>query len=113
VEHRSPDPSCNPYLALALCLSAGIDGIKRGLKAPASVDRNIFKLTEEEKAEIGIASLPGSLGEAIELTMADEMVKATLGDHIHTKYCQAKQAEYKKYSIQVSQWELDNYLSWY
>lgn len=110
IELRCPDPSCNPYLALALCLAAGLDGIKRNLTPPVSVDRNIFKLTSDERVEMGIESLPGSLMESIEYMEKDELVKKTLGDHVFEKYIDAKKEEWNEYITKVSQWEIDNYL---
>ena len=100
VELRNPDPSANPYLVLATCLAAGLDGIKNKLEVPASVDCNIFEMTEEERKEAGIEILPDNLYDAIKY----------LGEHITTKYTEAKLKEWDDYKTQVTQWELDEYL---
>ncbi len=110
VELRCPDPSANPYLALAVCLAAGLDGIRNKITPPDSVDLNIFTMTEEEKAAKGIKNLPASLKEALELFEKNEFVKSVLGDHTAGKYLEAKNAEWNQYTVQVSQWELDQYL---
>lgn len=110
IELRCPDPSANPYLALAVCLAAGLDGIKNKLTPPDSVDLNIFAMTEDEKKTRGIKSLPTSLKEALILFEQDEFVKSVLGEHTVEKYLEAKWAEWHQYATQVSQWELDQYL---
>lgn len=110
VELRCPDPSANPYLALAVCLAAGLDGIRNKITPPDSVDLNIFTMTEEEKAAKGIKNLPASLKEALGQFEKSEFVKSVLGDHTAGKYLEAKNAEWNQYSVQVSQWELDQYL---
>lgn len=110
VELRCPDPSANPYLALAVCLAAGLDGIRNKITPPDSVDLNIFTMTEEEKAAKGIKNLPASLKEALGQFEKSEFVKSVLGDHTASKYLEAKNAEWNQYSVQVSQWELDQYL---
>lgn len=110
VELRCPDPSANPYLALAVCLAAGLDGIKNKLAPPDSVDKNIFEMSEEEKTQKGIKNLPGSLKDALNLLEKSAFVRTVLGDHTVNKYLEAKNAEWDQYSLQVSQWELDQYL---
>lgn len=110
VELRCPDPSANPYLAIAVCLAAGLDGIKRNLKAPDSVDTNIYNLTEEQRKELSIESLPSNLLEAIELTKHSAFVKDSIGEHIHTCYVEAKEAEYKEYALRTTPWEIKKYL---
>ncbi|QHQ61271.1 type I glutamate--ammonia ligase [Anaerocolumna sedimenticola] len=110
VELRCPDPAANPYLALAVCLAAGLDGIKNKLTPPDSVDMNIFTMTEEEKADKGIKNLPSNLKEALVAFEKNELVKIVLGEHTTSKYLEAKNAEWNQYTIQVSQWELDQYL---
>ncbi len=110
VELRCPDPSANPYLALAVCLAAGLDGIKNKLTPPESVDMNIFTMTDEEKADKGIKNLPSNLKEALVAFEKNELVKIVLGEHTTSKYLEAKNAEWNQYTIQVSQWELDQYL---
>lgn len=110
IELRSPDPACNPYLALAVCLAAGLDGIKRKLKPAASVDRNIYEMTKKEQLELGIESLPESLYEAIIEFEKDDLIKKVLGSHSYEKYLEAKVQEWKEYSNQVTGWEIDQYL---
>ena len=98
---------------MTLCLAAGLDGIKRGLKPCPPVDANIFKLTEEEREEQGVFSLPDSLKSAIHCMKKDELVRKTLGDHIYRKYIAHKTSEWYQYSIRISQWEIDRYLMRY
>jgi glutamine synthetase len=110
LELRSPDPSCNPYLALAVTLQAGLDGIRKKTMAPPPVNRNINEMDPEERRALGIGSLPGSLDEAIEELLRDEVVCAALGDHIVSRFVDAKRIETDVYRTQVHQWELDQYL---
>ncbi|MDI3538792.1 MAG: glutamine synthetase [Bacillota bacterium] len=111
LELRSPDPSCNPYLAMAVILKAGLDGVKRGLTPPEPVNTNIYDLTEEERLEMGIPSLPANLGEALECLKKDDVIKEALGDHVFKRFIDAKQIEWNLYRTQVHQWELDQYLN--
>ncbi len=111
LELRSPDPSCNPYLALAVMLEAGLDGIRQRLPVPEPVNRNLYRLSERERAELGVQSLPGSLREALAELRRSEVIRGALGDHIFHRFLEAKQIEYSIYSSQVHQWELDQYLS--
>lgn len=113
IELRSPDPSCNPYLALAVQLKAGLDGIKKKLNAPPPVDLNIFAMDETERKELGIFSLPGDLKEALEELDKDEIIKNALGNHIYTRFRDAKISEYDSFRIAVHQWEIDKYLQSY
>lgn len=110
VELRSPDPSTNPYLCLALCLAAGLDGIKRGLKAPDSVDVNMFKMTQAERDAMGIKNLPGNLKEALETMEADGLAKKVLGDHVYDAFVGCKMSEWDSFRTYVSQWEVDEYI---
>ncbi len=110
VELRSPDPSCNPYLTLALCLAAGMDGIRNQIMPPAGVEGNIFEMTKEELKANQIEELPCSLMEAIEEMEADTFVREILGEHIYRKYDKAKREEWNTYCTQVTQWEIDEYL---
>ena len=110
VELRCPDPTCNPYLEMALCLAAGLDGIKKGLKPAPSYDKNVFKLSDEDLANEGIECLPGSLEEAINAAEADPFIKETLGDHVFNNYISGKKAEWDSYKTAVSQWEIDRYM---
>jgi glutamine synthetase len=110
VELRSPDPACNPYLEMALCLAAGLDGIKKNMQPAPAFDSNVFDLSEAELAEAGIDCLPGSLEEAIKAAEADPFIKETLGDHVFNNYIAGKKAEWDSYKTYVSQWELDHYM---
>lgn len=110
LELRCPDPSANPYLTLAVCLAAGLDGIKNKLVPPASVDKNIYTMTQEEKDSLGIKSLPASLEEAINALEKSELIRDVLGEDSFSKYVKAKKMEWNQYAIQVSQWEMDEYL---
>ena len=110
VELRSPDPSTNPYLCLALCLAAGLDGIKRKLTPPAQVTSSIYEMSPEERRKSGIDNLPGSLEEALEHFQTDPLVREVLGDHIFERYLSAKTEEWEDYKMRVSQWEIDQYL---
>ncbi len=112
-EIRCPDPTCNPYLALAMMLNSGLDGVKNNLTPPAEVKRDIFKMTAAEMEEEGIAVLPSSLQEAVEELKASELAKDTLGEHIFVKYIEAKEKEWDSYRTAVTEWELDEYLSIY
>ena len=113
LELRSPDPSCNPYLALAVSLKSGLDGIKKKIPAPPPVNRNIYDMDLQEREAHGIASLPGSVEEAIGELMKDEVVCAALGEHIVSRFVDAKRVETDVYRTQVHQWELDQYLRVY
>jgi glutamine synthetase len=112
-EVRCPDPSTNPYLAFAMMLNAGLDGVKNKLKAPFSVDEDIFEMTAAQMDEKGITVLPGSLMEALEEFKANPLSKETLGEHIFTKYIEGKEKEWDDYRCSVTEWELDHYLSIY
>ena len=111
IELRSPDPSCNPYLAIAVMLKAGLDGIKNKLQPPEACNRNIYKMSDEEKAKLGIGSLPGCLAEALDELEKDDVIKEALGDHIFEKLMEAKRQEWDDYRVRVTEWEIENYLS--
>jgi len=113
IELRSADPSANPYLALAVALAAGLDGIKRGLTPPAPVDGNIYELSLAERTERGIESLPLSLDEALAELKKDSFILDVLGEHVSEKYIEAKEYEWAEYKTRVSQWEVDHYLAKY
>lgn len=113
VELRSPDPSTNPYLCLALCLAAGLDGIKKDLAAPASVDENMFAMTQAERDAKGIKNLPGSLKEALEVMEKDGLAKSVLGDHAYNAFVSCKNMEWDSFRTFVSQWEIDQYICQY
>lgn len=110
VELRNPDPTANPYLVLALCLAAGLDGIKNKIEVPESVDCNIYEMTPGERRAAGIENMPADLKEAVDCLVADEFLCSVLGEHITTKYVEAKMKEWEKYTTRVSQWEIDEYL---
>ena len=110
VELRNPDPTANPYLALALCLAAGLDGIKNKIEVPESVDCNIYEMTPGERRAAGIENMPADLKEAVDCLVADEFLCSVLGEHITTKYVEAKMKEWENYTTRVSQWEIDEYL---
>lgn len=111
VELRCPDPSANPYLVLAVCLAAGLDGIKNGLKPVAPTNENIFHMSAEKRAAQGIDSLPGSLEEAISAMKQSKFMRETLGDHIFDMYIEAKEKEWDDYRTKISQWEVDKYIT--
>lgn len=113
IELRSPDPSCNPYLALAAIIKAGLDGVKNKIQPPPAVDKNIYHLTAEERAALGIDCLPGSLAEALEELAKDEVVKDALGPHIYEKFMEAKLKEWDEYRTRVHPWEISTYLTKY
>ena len=110
-ELRSPDPACNPYLAFSAMLAAGLAGIQGKYELPPPVERDVYHLTEAEREELGIAQLPGSLVEAIQLTEQSELVRQALGDHIFESFIKNKKLEWERYRTHVSQFELDAYLS--
>jgi glutamine synthetase len=110
IELRCPDPSTNPYLTLAVCLAAGLDGIKNQIMPPASVDKNIFAMTKEERIAEQIDSLPSTLMEAIEEMEADSFISQVIGEHISECYISAKKLEWEAYRAQVTEWEIEEYL---
>lgn len=110
VELRNPDPTANQYLVLALCLAAGLDGIKNKIEVPESVDCNIYEMTPGERRAAGIENMPADLKEAVDCLVADEFLCSVLGEHITTKYVEAKMKEWENYTTRVSQWEIDEYL---
>ncbi|MFP3984273.1 MAG: type I glutamate--ammonia ligase, partial [Desulfurivibrionaceae bacterium] len=111
VEIRSPDPACNPYLAIAMMLNAGLDGIKGQMTPPGSVDEDIFEMTPAEREAAGIESLPPDLYEAIEEFKANPISRETCGEHIFEKYCTNKELEWDSFRTAVTCWEVDRYLS--
>lgn len=113
IELRCPDPSANPYLALACLLAAGLDGIKNNLTPPASIEKNIFGMSVEERHEDGIENLPGSLEESVKYMEESELIRKTLGDHTFYNYIKAKKIEWDEYRTKVTPWEIDNYLEQY
>lgn len=110
IELRSPDSASNPYLTLAVCLKAGLDGIANRIEPPGSVDCNIYTMTEKERRALGIEHLPGTLMEAIEELKRDPFILDVLGEHVAEKYIAAKEKEWQQYRAYVSQWEIREYL---
>ncbi len=110
IELRSPDPSANPYLAFAAILSSALDGIKNQIEPPASVDQNIYQLTDKEKKKLKIDSLPGSLNEAVEYLEKSIVAKEALGEHIFNEFISAKKIEWDDFRTYVTPWETDKYL---
>ena len=113
IELRSPDASANPYLALAVCLAAGMEGIREKILPPKEISQNIFELNEEEKKALGIECLPDSLMEAVEEFEKDAFIQKVLGEELSQKFIKAKKAEYDRYRSQVSEWEMNEYLQKY
>jgi len=111
IELRSPDPSCNPYLALAVCLQAGLDGIKNRIEPPPPCDCNIYHMSESERLASGIGTLPENLREALDELEKDELLRRALGEHVFTRYLEAKRIEWDRYRVQVHPWELEEYLT--
>ncbi len=113
IELRNPDPACNPYLALAVCLKAGLDGIKNKIMPPPPVDMNIYRLTVEERERMGIVSLPSSLREALDELEKSDLIRSALGEHVYEKFMEAKSAEWDRFRVQVHPWEIEEYLTKY
>ncbi|OIP38051.1 glutamine synthetase [Candidatus Desantisbacteria bacterium CG2_30_40_21] len=111
MELRCPDPACNPYLTFAALLHAGLDGIEKGYELPESMDKNLYHLSAAERESAGIEMLPGSLGEAIGVAKHSEIVRKALGEHIFPRYIAIKEKEWEDYRIQVTEYELERYLS--
>lgn len=113
LELRMPDPSANPYLALAVQLAAGIDGIRNKINPPDPVDRNIWELSIRDRRKYKIAELPRDLGEAVDLMKRSAFVKAVLGEHVYDNFLAAKEQEWQAYIAQVHEWEIERYLPLY
>lgn len=110
LELRSPDPAANPYLALACCLAAGLDGIKNKLEVPEGIDCNVFDLSKEQLEAKHIERIPTNLSNAIDALVEDTFIQNVLGERVSQKYIEAKRAEWAKYREQVTKWEIDEYL---
>ena len=113
IELRSPDPSANPYLALAVCLRAGLDGVVHQIMPPQNIDGNIFEMTADQRRAQGIEEIPGTLIEAVHEMEKDALVRDVLGDHAYGKYIEAKKEEWHRYRTQVTEWEISEYLNNY
>jgi glutamine synthetase len=113
IELRMPDPSCNPYLAFAVMLRAGLDGIDQKIDPGPPVNKNIYKMSQRERRHLRIEELPATLAEALDVFEKSELMRDTLGDHIFQHFLEAKREEWFDYSSQVSPWERDRYLKVY
>lgn len=111
IELRSPDPSCNPYLAFAVILMAGLDGVENEIDPGKPATTNLFHLTDEERRELGIESLPGNLKEALIYLENDSIIRSALGEHVFRDFMRLGKAEWDAYRVRVHQWELDRYLN--
>ena len=110
IELRCPDPSCNPYLAFAVMLRAGLDGIQRNLPVPAPVEENLYEFDSSMLARHNVQTLPGSLREALDELERDELVRDTLGPHVFERFMEAKRQEWEDYRMRVTPWEVERYL---
>jgi glutamine synthetase len=110
MELRCPDPSCNPYLTFAALLQSGLDGIEKGYELPDPIETNLYDLTEEDRQAMGVQHLPESLGEAIEEMAGSEFIEKALGSHVFSRYVDLKRQEWLDYRVQVTPWEIENYL---
>ena len=113
IELRSPDPSCNPYYALAVILQAGLDGIEKKIEPPKATNQNIYEMSDEEREAAGITTLPHNLWRAVEALEEDPLIREALGEHVFKRYIEAKKWEWNQYRGQVHQWEVDQYLTRY
>jgi glutamine synthetase len=112
-ELRMPDPSANPYLALAVQLAAGLDGVRSKLTPPDPVNKNIFEMSFRERRKYRIDELPRDLHEALECLEKDAVIREALGEHIYERFVEAKREEWQEYIGKVSEWELQRYLGLY
>ncbi|PZA06642.1 MULTISPECIES: type I glutamate--ammonia ligase [unclassified Meiothermus] len=112
-ELRMPDPSCNPYLALAVMIGAGLDGIEGRIEPPPPIQRNIYQMSVRDRRKHRVRELPGTLREALEALQKDRVVRNALGEHAYEHFLRAKRIEWDSYRIAVHQWELDQYLAEY
>jgi len=113
LELRHPDPTCNPYLALAVMLQCGLEGLRKKIAPPPAIDRNIYHMTDEDLKIAGIEKLPANLNMALNELVEDELVKQTLGEHILENFLRAKRIEWADYSGAVHPWEIERYLKSY
>lgn len=111
IEFRSPDPACNPYLAFAVMIAAGLKGIEENYVLPDPIEKDIYEMDEDARKRAGIVSLPGNLFEALQEVETSELVKETLGDHIFNKFLENKRIEWDRYMTHVSQYEIEKYLA--
>jgi glutamine synthetase len=113
IEVRTPDPSCNPYLAFAAMIAAGLDGVRRKLDPDEPINKNIFALSAREKRRFRIEELPRTLDEAVRALKKDDVVQAALGPHITQHYVEAKLADWRAFAAAVHPWEIERYLARY
>ena len=111
MELRSPDPSCNPYLAFAVMIEAGLDGVRRKLDPGPPINKNIFSMSHREKRRLRIDEMPADLRDAVAAMKKDPLVREVLGDHIFSSFVEAKTAAWSEYNNKVHAWELDRYLA--
>jgi glutamine synthetase len=109
IEYRAPDPACNPYLAFAVMLAAGLKGIDESYSLPDPVEADIYEMDEVARERVGILSLPGSLFEAVQELEKSDLVRETLGDHIFGKFIANKKIEWDRYRIHISGYEMESY----
>jgi glutamine synthetase len=110
IEFRSPDPSCNPYLAFSVMLAAGLEGIEKGYEPPEPVEENVYEMTDEERKKKNISTLPASLYEAIQLCEKSQLVRKALGEHVFYAFIKNKKIEWDQYRIHVTEYETNRYL---
>jgi glutamine synthetase len=110
IEYRSPDPACNPYLAFAVMLAAGLDGIENERQPPDPVELNVYEMDAAERSIRGIDTLPGSLIEAIEEAETSAFMRSALGDHVFESLIQNKRIEWERYRRHITDFELREYL---
>ena len=110
IELRSPDPACNPYLAFSVMLAAGLRGIEEKLECPEPREIDIFELTQAERDQLGIESLPGSLNNAIELCEQSDLVREALGEHVFREFIANKRIEWDRYRVHITDYEINEYL---
>src|SRR3954471_20007195 len=113
IELRMPDPSCNPYLALAVMLRAGLEGIEQKIDPGPPINKNIYKMSHRERRHLRIDELPGNLNEALDELEKNDLVRETLGEHLFEHFIAAKREEWRDYIKHVSPWEVDRYLGVY
>lgn len=109
IEYRAPDPACNPYLAFAVMLAAGLKGIEENYLLPDPIEEDIYEMDEAARKKAGIISLPGSLFEAVQEFEKSDLVRETLGDHIFNKFIENKKIEWDRYRIHISDYEVKSY----
>jgi len=110
IEYRAPDPACNPYLAFAVMLAAGLEGVEKGYEVPDPVEENVYEMGETERFKRGVDILPGSLLEAINFAEGSELVKSCLGDHVFNSFIENKKLEWGEYRSHVTDYEIKRYL---